>query len=332
MADFSRYLIRRLITLIPTTLGVVFITFTIGYIIPSDLARAWAGGIKAKPWFVEEIKKKYHLEDPFFDQFYFFLKGIITNSLEAPTIGAPIFPVILVIFPFTVQLAIMSILIALIIGVPIGILSALKQDTTVDYLVRTFSLSMNTMPAFILGYIIKYIVYDKLGIIPPLIKRMPSHRIIGLPILDALLLGDFDAFYYLLFIYSLPALTLGLIYGGIYARFIRNCILDVLNSEFIMYLKAKGVPQKVILKHALKNISVPMITVIGFSFSSLLGGAVIVEIVFNVPGLGSFLYYSLFLYDVVIIMGVTLFFAIIVVLTSLIIDIIYGILDPRIRY
>jgi len=138
-------------------------------------------------------------------------------------------------------------------------------------------------------------------------------------------LGDFDAFYYLLFIYSLPALTLGLIYDGIYARFIRNCILDVLNSEFIMYLKAKGVPQKVILKHALKNISVPMITVIiGFSFSSLLGGAVIVEIVFNVPGLGSFLYYSLFLYDVVIIMGVTLFFAIIVVLTSLIIDIIYG--------
>jgi len=335
MPNFARYLVRRFITLIPTILGVVFITFVIGYIIPSDLARAWAGGIKARPELVEELKKKYHLEDPLFTQFYFFLTGILTNSLESPTMGAPIFSILMVLFPFTAQLAIMSVLIAILIGFPVGIFSAFKRDTTSDYLIRIWALSMNAMPAFFLGYMVRYAVftvYGMLRILPPLFFKMPSRHITGLPILDALLLGEFDTLYNLLFRFFWPALTLGLIYGGIYARFIRNSILDVLDSEFMEFLKAKGVPKKAILIHALRHTMIPLITVIGFSFANLLGGAVLVEIVFHLPGIGSFMYNSLLLYDVVIILGTTLFFAIIVILTSLIIDIIYGIIDPRIRY
>ncbi|MHA1723189.1 MAG: ABC transporter permease [Candidatus Baldrarchaeia archaeon] len=337
MPNFARYLARRFITLIPTVLGVVFITFAIGYIIPSDLARAWAGGIKARPELVEELKKKYHLEDPLFAQFYFFLSGILTNSLESPTTGAPIFSILMALFPFTAQLAIMSVSIAILIGFPVGIFSALKRDTISDYLIRIWTLSMNAMPAFLLGYIIRYAVdvtYEEMGMVPPEFSKisMPSHRITGLPILDALLLGESKVLCNLLFRFFWPALTLGLIYGGIYARFIRNSVLDVLNSEFIIFLKAKGVPKSAILRHVLKNTMIPLITVIGFSFANLLGGAVLVEIVFHLPGIGSFMYNSLFLYDVVIILGTTLFFAVIVILTSLIIDILYGIIDPRIRY
>lgn len=246
MPNFTRYLVRRLITLIPTILGVVFITFSIGYVIPSDLARTWAGGIKARPELIEELKKKYHLEAPLFAQFYFFLTGILTNSLESPTMKAPIFSILIALFPFTAQLAIMSVSIAILIGFPVGIFSALKTDTTSDYLIRIWALSMNAMPAFLLGYMIRYAiyaVYEKLRMVPPIFNKMPmpSHRITGLPILDALLLGEFDTLYNLLFIFFWPALTLGLIYGGIYARFIRNTVLDVLNSEFIVFLKAKGV-------------------------------------------------------------------------------------------
>jgi len=335
MPNFTRYLVRRLITLIPTVIGVVFLTFLIGYIIPMDLARAWAGGIKARPEFIDELRRKYHLDSPFLALFYFFLTGILTNSLESPTIGAPIFSVLIALFPFTAQLAIMATIIAVLIGFPVGVISAYKRDTRMDYLMRLWTYSMNAMPVFFLGYLIKFAVYEvyaELRILPPLFFKVPSHRITGLPILDALLLGEFDVFYSLFFAYIWPALTLGLIYGAIYARFIRNTLLDVLESEFIAYLRAKGVSERAILKHALRHTMIPLITVIGFSFSSLLGGAVIVEIVFHLPGIGSFMYYAFLLYDVVIILGTTLFFAMIVVMTSLIIDIIYGIIDPRVRY
>ena len=332
MPNYTQYIVRRLITLVPTLIGLVLITFTIGYIIPADLARAWAGGIKAKPQQIAEIAKKYHLKDPFFVQFYFFLVGILTNTLRAPTIGIPIFNALVGLFPFTFQLAVMSIFIALLIGVPVGVVAALRSNTRIDYVIRSWSLSMNAMPAFFLAIIIKYVVQEVLKLTPPLWYKLPSRTITTIPLIDALLLGEFDIFLNILYRFIWPALTLGLIYGGIFARFIRNGLLDVLNSEFIVYLQAKGVPNKVVLYHALKNIMIPIITVVGFSFSSLLSGAVLVEIVFDLPGIGSFAYKSLFYYDVVIIMGTTLFFGLIVVITSFVIDLIYGFVDPRIRY
>ncbi|MGQ4834499.1 MAG: ABC transporter permease [Candidatus Asgardarchaeia archaeon] len=332
MPNFTQYIIRRAITLVPTLLGLILITFTIGYIIPSDLARAWAGGIKARPEQIAEIAKKYHLHDPFFVQFYFFLVGILTNTLRAPTIGIPIFSALLALFPFTFQLATMAIIIALVIGVPVGVLAAIKKDTKIDYIIRSWSLSMNAMPAFFLAIIVRYVVQEVLKLTPPLWYKLPSRTITTIPLIDALLLGEFDIFLNVLYRFIWPALTLGLIYGGIFARFIRNGLLDVLNSEFITYLRAKGLPEKKVMYHAMKNITIPIITVVGFSFSSLLSGAVLVEIVFELPGIGSFAYQALFYYDVVIIMGTTLFFGFIVILTSFIIDIAYGFIDPRIRY
>jgi len=335
MANFQRYLMRRFITLIPTIFGVVFLVFSIGYIMPADLARTWAGGIKAKKEFVEEIARKYHLDLPFLNLFYFFLVGILTNTLESPTLDVPIFTVLMALFPFTAQLAIMSMLIAVLVGFPIGILAAYKRDTKIDYFLRLWIYAMNAMPAFFLGCLIKflaYAVYSKIGYKPSQYLKLPSRRITGLPILDALLLGEFDSFWDLFLRFMWPALTLGLIYAAVIARFVRNTLLDVFGSEFMIFLRAKGVSRKRELLHALRHALIPIITVIGFSFSSLLGGAVIVEIIFHLPGIGSLLYYSLFTYDVVVILGTTLFFAIIVVLTSFIIDIIYGIIDPRIRY
>ena len=335
MANFQRYLMRRFITLIPTVFGVVFLVFSIGYIMPADLARAWAGGIKAKKEFVEEIARKYHLDLPFLNLFYFFLVGILTNTLESPTLGVPIFTVLMALFPFTAQLAIMSMLIAVLIGFPIGILAAYKKDTKIDYLLRLWIYAMNAMPIFFLGCLMKYLaynVYDVIGYKPSEYLKLPSRKIIGLPLIDAIILGEVDVFFDLFLRFFWPSLTLGLIYAAVIARFVRAALLDVFGAEFMLFLTAKGVSSKRELLHAFRHALIPIITVIGYSFASLLGGAVIVEIIFHLPGIGSLLYYSLFIYDVVVILGTTLFFAIIVVLTSFIIDIIYGIIDPRIRY
>ena len=177
-----------------------------------------------------------------------------------------------------------------------------------------------------------YNVYNAIGYKPSEYLKLPSRKIIGLPLIDAIILGEVDVFFDLFLRFFWPSLTLGLIYAAVIARFVRAALLDVFGAEFMLFLTAKGVSSKRELLHAFRHALIPIITVIGYSFASLLGGAVIVEIIFHLPGIGSLLYYSLFIYDVVVILGTTLFFAIIVVLTSFIIDIIYGIIDPRIRY
>ena len=332
MANLARYLVRRALTLVPTILGVLIITFAIGYIIPADLARAWAGGEKADPRYAKIIAEKYHLNEPFYDQFYFLLRGLLTNTLTPPTRDTPVFTELFARFPATAQIAILTIFFAVIIGIPLGIIAALKRDTAVDTAVRGWALAGTSMPSFWFAYIMMYIFFTRLRWTYLAGNPVPSRPVIGLPLIDALLLGEFDVFHDILMRYWLPAMVLGILYAGVYARYLRNSMLDVLQSEFIIYLQAKGVPKTWVLRHVLKNSMIPMVTVIGFSFGGLLGGAIITETIFQIPGIGFYTLQALYNLDFPIIIGSTLLFAIIVVLTSLIVDIIYSIVDPRIRY
>lgn len=332
MANLSRYLIRRAITLVPTVLGVIVITFAIGYIIPADLARAWAGGEKADPVYAEILARKYHLRDPPHIQFYFLLKGILTNTLTPPTRDTPVFTDLFARFHITFQLALLTVFFAVVIGIPLGIIAALKKDTAIDNTVRSWALAGTSMPSFWFAYIMMYIFFTRLRWTYLAGDPLPSKLITGFPLLDALLLGEFNTFYIILKRYWLPAMVLGILYAGAYARYLRNTLLDVLQSEFILFLKSKGVPRWWVWKHALKNSMIPMVTIIGFSFSGLLGGAVITETIFALPGIGYYVLQALYNLDFPIIIGATLLFAIIIVLTSLIVDIIYSIIDPRIRY
>jgi len=332
MANLSRYLVRRALTLVPTILGVLVITFAIGYIIPADLARAWAGGEKADPILAQRLAEKYHLNDPPHLQFYYLLRGLLTNTLDSPITGTPVFTEVFRRFHITFQLALLTVFFAVIIGIPMGIIAALKKDTAIDNAVRSWALAGTSMPSFWFAYIMMYIFFTRLHWTYLAGDPLPSRLITGFPLLDALILGEFDVFYQILKRYWLPALVLGILYAGAYARYLRNTLLDVIQSEFVLFLKAKGVPPWWVWRHALKNSMIPMVTIIGFSFGGLLGGAIITETIFALPGVGFFTLQALYNLDFPVIIGSTLFFALIVVLTSLIVDILYSIIDPRIRY
>ncbi len=332
MANLSRYLIRRAITLVPTVLGVLLITFAIGYIIPADLARAWAGGEKADPVLAKQLAERYHLNDPPHLQFYFLLRGLLTNTLTSPIDNKPVFTELFRRFHITFQLAFLTILFAIIMGIPLGIIAALKKDTAVDNAVRSWALAGTSMPSFWFAYILMYIFFTRLRWTYLAGDPLPSATITGIPLLDSLFLGEFNTFYAILKRYWLPGLVLGVLYAGAYARYLRNTLLDVLQSEFVLFLKAKGIPKWWVWRHALKNSLIPMVTIIGFSFGGLLGGAVITETIFQLPGIGYYTLQALYNLDFPVIIGSTLFFAIIIVLTSLIVDILYSIIDPRIRY
>jgi len=332
MAGLSRYLARRAVTMIPTIFGVVLITFIIAYIIPADLARAWAGGEKADPRLAAILAEKYHLNDPWYYQLYWMLRGILTNTLDSPLRGEPVMTIILRRFHVTAQLAILTIFIGVILGFPMGLIAALKRDSPIDTAVRAWALTGASMPSFWFAVLMIWVFFTRLHWTYLSGDYTTSVVITGLPLIDSLLIGDFETFYKIIYRYWLPSFVLGVLYAGTYARYLRNALLDVLGSEFMLFLQAKGVPKWWMWKHALRHSMITMVTIVGYSFAGLLGGAVITETVFNLPGIGRLALEAIYNLDFPILIGVTLFFAIIVVLASLIIDILYSVIDPRVRY
>ncbi|AEC50920.1 dipeptide transport system permease protein [Pyrococcus sp. NA2] len=332
MANLKKFLIRRILTFIPTIIGVTLIVFLIAYKIPADPAKAWAGGEKATPEAIKMIREMYHLDKPWYDQYVFLVKGLITNTIIDPRTSNPVMYDVGKRFPVTFQLAVIAFLFIIIIGIPLGIISALKRNTWIDTVVRIFALLGVSTPAFWLGYLMIYIFFVKYRVttiagVPPFPE--PITRI---PMIDALLRGDFDLFKQHLARFWLPGLTLGFLGMGVTARFVRNSFLEALSSDYVLFLKAKGAPKLRVYKHALKNALVPIVTVLGLQFGGLLGGTPITETVFGLPGMGSYAVQSIQNLDFPVVVAITFIYAIIYVTINLIVDILYAIIDPRVRY
>ncbi len=331
-SGMKRFLVRRIITFTPTIFGVIFLSFIIAYVLPADTARAWAGGEKASPVTIERIKRQYHLDDPWYLQFAYLIKGVFTNSITDPITGNLIFEDLFRAFPVTVQLAIFGMFFTLLIGISLGILAALKRDTKLDTAVRIMSLIGVATPIFWLAYILIYVFFVMLGWISVLGVPSPSRVITNIPILDAIMLGEIDVVADMIKRYTLPGFLLGFLNGGVLARIVRNSFLDAIQADYIDYAKARGLPKTWIWKHAFKNALVPIITVIGLSIGGLLTGAILTETVFGLPGIGRYSVRSIFGFDFPAIVCVTLLFGIVYVAVNLIVDIIYAVIDPRIRY
>ena len=347
MAGLKEYLIRRLITFIPTIIGVTIIVFLIANVIPADPARAWAGGERARPEVIERIRKMYHLDDPWYIQYIFVMKGILNYFINPNHEGALIDPLtsryvfddIFLRFPTTLQLAIFAEIFILSIGIPLGLISALKKDTLLDTFVRIFALIGVSLPIFWIGYIFIWIFFTNLGWttlagvpVPKCYETGTCPITTHIPLFDAIFAGEFDTLMQIIKRFWLPGFTLGLGYAGILARIVRNSFLDALNSDFIEFAKAKGLPKRWIWKHALKNAMVPIITVIGLQFGGLLGGAYITETVFGLPGVGRYAVQAISNLDMPAVIGTTLLFSFLYVTVNLIVDITYSIIDPRVRY
>jgi len=332
MAGLGRYLVRRAITFIPTLFGITLLTFAIAFYAPANPARAWAGGERARPEIVRHIRKVYHLDEPFWVQYYYFLKSILTGSIYSPVTHNNVFDEWSSGFIITANIAILAVILTIVLGIPLGIIAALKKDTALDNAVRVLALIGYSTPSFWIAYIFVWIFYVKLNWITLVGVPRPSRIITGFFMLDALLLGEYDIFYALVGRILLPSFVLAFISFGGLARYVRNTMLDVLSSDYILFSRAKGLPPFSLWRHALKNSLIPVVTVIFFMFAGLLSGAIITETVFQLPGLGLKYMIAIRYFDIPSIIMYTMMVGLFVVITSLIVDIVYAVIDPRIRF
>jgi peptide/nickel transport system permease protein len=310
------YAIRRILATIPVMLTVAFFVFSLLYLAPGDPAAIIAGD-QATPADIERIRASLGLDRPFLVRFgdwlWHILHGdlgtsIFTNLPVTHMIGQRLEP--------TLSLMVLTVVLSLIVAIPMGVLAAWKQGSWIDRLVMVLAVFGFSTPVFVVGYLLAYIFALKLGWLPVQGFTPISH---GLwPFLRTLLL---------------PAVALGLIYIALIARITRATMLEVLSQDYVRTARAKGVGQRGILfVHALKNAAVPIVTVVGLGVALLIGGAVVTETVFAIPGLGRLTTDAILQRDYPVIQGVVLMFSFVYVIVNLLVDLLYTLFDPRIRY
>jgi len=328
------YILRRLSLLIPVILGVLVLVFIISYVIPADPARAWAGP-RARPEQVEALRERYHLNDPLYLQIYYYLKNLILHfdlGLSTTT-GRPVLTDLKAFFPATFELAFCALLLAVLIGIPLGVISALKRNKLIDHFSRIVALAGVSTPLFWSALILQFFFYYKLGWLPAFGRCVVEiHRYTGFILLASVLNWNWAAFGDAATRLIMPSVTLALYSMGYLVRITRGSMLEVLESEYVMTAKAKGLPARIVIyRHALKNAIIPPITVLGVNFGWLLGGTVLLETIFAWPGMGRYAAGSIVQVDLPAVVGYTLVVAIVMILSNLTVDIFYSIIDPRVR-
>jgi len=332
----KRYIAKRLAMLIIVLIGVSMITFVLVRMAPGDPAVNLAGQ-HANEQVLESIREKYHLNDPLYTQYVIWAKMVLQGDLGTSIASHDsVFSEIMDRLPMTLELSIFSMTIAIAVGVLAGIVSAVRQYSKLDYSVMFGALFGVSMPVFWLGIMMIYIFSIKLGL-TPVQGRIETgiyiNKITGMYILDSILTLNWPAFASSVRHLILPSLALATIPMATIARMTRSSMLEVLRQDYIRTERAKGLSERaVIYKHAIKNALIPVVTVIGMNIGVLMGGAVLTETIFTLPGLGKYIYEAIMAYDYPVVQGFTLFFATAFVLINLATDILYAYIDPRIRY
>jgi len=322
--------------LIPVLFGVTLITFIISFVTVPNPVRAWTGP-RATAGAIAAIEARYHLNAPVYVQYYYYMTNILSGNWgTVPSTGRPVLFDLEHFFPATAELAIVAIIIAIVVGIPLGVLAAMYQGRTVDHAIRSFYLTAYSSPPFFvaLGVILLFgYVWRIFPTSGQLSQGMVfDANITGMVLVDSLLKGNIPIFLNALDHLVLPATALSLIYFGIVSRITRASLLEVFQRDFIRASYAKGLRRRaVIFKHALRNAMIPTVTVLGLLLAGLFGGSVVVETIFNWPGIGLYAYQSIQSFDFPSVMGVTLLLTICVVFANLAADILYAVLDPRIK-
>jgi peptide/nickel transport system permease protein len=330
------YTIRRILMLIPVLIGMSIITFAVVHAIPGDPARTIAGD-KATPQQLQEIRHSLGLDKPFYIQYFHYLSDLLQGDLGTSLITKR--PIAEEIGPFlaaTAELALAAMLIAVFFGVNLGILSAWRQNSWLDYGGMMLALIGVSVPVFWLGLMEQWFFAQEMGWLPSNGRVDPRLEIEGITnfyVLDAFITGDFDLLGDVFLHLILPAVALGTIPMSIIARITRSSMLEVMRSDYIRTARAKGLSEFwVIYKHALKNAFIPILTVAGLQMGMLLGGAVLTETIFSWPGVGRYIYDAINQRNYPVIQSGILVLATIFVIINLIVDLLYAWIDPRIQY
>src|SRR6056297_262231 len=330
------YIIKRLLALIPILIGVAVIVFLIVHLIPGDPAQTMLGE-RASDQALEKLREDMGLNDPLPVQFWRYVKDLLRGDLGRSIMSNnPVSEELGQRFPATLELSFFAILFAVLIGIPAGIFASINQNSWFDNLSMLIALIGVSMPIFWLGLMFIWLFAVELGWFPPSSRigvGLDFTPITNLYVVDSIIQLNFNAFKDILHHLFLPAVALGTIPMAIIARMTRSSMLEVLRKDYIRTAYAKGLESRiVIVKHALKNALVPIITVVGLQFGVLLGGAVMTETIFSWPGLGKYLVDAIYARDFPIVQGGILFFAGVFVFVNLIVDLSYATVDPRIQY
>ncbi|WP_213793428.1 ABC transporter permease [Klebsiella aerogenes] len=320
--------------LILVVAGVCVITFIISHLIPGDPARLLAGD-RASDEIVRHIRQQLGLDLPLWQQFARYVDALLHGDLGTSIrTGRPVLEDLKTFFPATLELAFCALLIALLVGIPLGVLSAVYRNRWTDHLVRLMALTGISTPAFWLGLGVIVLFYGKLDWLPGSGRIDdwfdPPTRVSGFYLLDSLLEGNIEVFFNALQHLILPAATLAFVHLGIVARQIRSAMLEQLNEDYIRTALASGLPKfTIVVRYALPNALIPSITVLGLALGDLLYGAVLTETVFAWPGMGAYVVSSIQALDFPAVMGFAIVVSFAYVLVNLVVDLLYLWIDPR---
>ncbi|MFB6243691.1 MAG: ABC transporter permease [Halobaculum sp.] len=343
----KRFLLKRLLLLIPVLFGVATLVFGILHLAPGDPARIIVGQ-RASAEQVQQVRAELGLNDPLWVQYLRFLGDAATFEFgESYQIakGTPVRDVVATTLPVTVELALYGQFFGILFGVPLGVVSAVKQDTLTDHATRVGALTGISVPIYWSGPLLILFLSTFLGLFPAsgrigsTVFLDNSWQLFGveLPLtgmvtVDTLLLGNVDAFVSAVHHLLLPSLVIGIYSMALISRMMRSSMLEVIRQDYIRTARAKGQGAKItVLKHGFRNALIPVVTVIGIQFGSLLGGAVLTETVFGIGGIGTMLVEAIGATDYPLVQGTVLTFALLFTLVNLGVDITYSYLDPRIQ-
>ena len=328
---------KRLITVIPTLIGVIIVTFLLTRALPGDPAAYFAGPAATKEA-VEQVRVSLGLDKPLPIQFVRYVNDLVHGNLgNSLSTGRPVVTEIASRLPASAELTLLGLILSMVIAVPLGILAAVKQGSWIDHTCRVVATAGVSLPVFFTGLLLVYVFYYILGWSPAPIGRLDAFssvppNITGFYTIDTLLTGNVETFRASLSQLILPAFTLGIFSLAPIARMTRASMLAVLASEFVRTARAAGLDNRtVIITYAFRNAMLPVVTTLGMVFSFLLGANVLVEKVFAWPGIGSYAVEALLQSDFAPVQGFVLTMAVMYVALNLLIDILYGVIDPRVR-
>ncbi len=328
---------QRLMTAIPSVIGVIIVTFLLTRVLPGDTA-AYFAGPAATPQAIAEIRSKLGLDQPLPVQFISYVGALVRGDLgQSLTTGQPVTADLAARLPASAELTLAGLLLAMAVALPLGVLAAVRQGSWIDHLCRVVATAGVSLPVFFTGLLLVYVFYFQLGWSPAPLGRLDVFaseppRITGLFLVDSLISGNIETFRAALSQIILPAVTLAIFSLAPITRMTRASMLAVLGADFVRTARAAGLTsRKVIGTYAFRNAMLPVITTLGMVFSFLLGANVLVEKVFAWPGVGSYAVEALIASDYAPIQGFVLTMAILYVALNLMIDVLYGVIDPRVR-
>ncbi len=330
-------ILKRMMMAVPSLIGVVIVTFLLTRALPGDPA-AYFAGPAATTEAIQQIRVKLGLDKPLYVQFIRYVEDLARGDLgNSLTTGQPVGHEIKTRLPASAELTLLGLIVSVVIAVPLGILAATRPNSLIDHACRVIATAGVSLPVFFTGLILIYVFYYHLGWAPPPLGRLdifysPPPHVTGFYLIDSLIAGDGEVFVAALKQLILPALTLAIFSLAPIARMTRASMLAVLSSDFVRTARASGLaPFTVVITYAFRNAMLPVITTLGMVFSFLLGANVLVEKVFAWPGIGSFAVEALIASDFAPLQGFVLTMAVMYVALNLLIDILYGVIDPRMR-